>query len=122
MLKYLATLNWPTHRGSATAFPLAAFGLSAFFYTLVAGIAFPGNTSGLLTMLSLATSLLVLVSIPFLVVVDHKSGTSYTVLPTNERFRRNSNVLHRTNSSRSKYSATVLPPQEVSKYYLSFGS
>ena len=35
-----ATLNWPTHRGSATAFPLAAFGLSAFFYTLIAGIAF----------------------------------------------------------------------------------
>lgn len=113
-----ATLNWPTHRGSATAFPLAAFGLSAFFYTLIAGIAFPGNTSGLLTMLSLATSLLVLVSIPFLIVVDHKSGTSYAVLPTNERTRRNSNVLHRTNSNRSKYSATVLPPQEVSKFYL----
>ncbi|KAJ4988416.1 major facilitator superfamily transporter [Stagonosporopsis vannaccii] len=108
-----ATLNWPTHRGSATAFPLAAFGLSAFFYTLIAGIAFPGNTSGLLTMLSLATSLLVLVSIPFLIIVDHKSGTSYAVLPTNERTRRNSNVLHRTNSNRSKYSATVLPTDEV---------
>ncbi|KAJ4363856.1 hypothetical protein N0V95_000925 [Ascochyta clinopodiicola] len=108
-----ATLNWPTHRGSATAFPLAAFGLSAFFYTLIAGIAFPGNTSGLLTMLSLATSLLVLVSIPFLIVVDHKSGTGYTVLPTDERTRRNSNVLHRTNSHPSKFSATVLPPQEV---------
>ena len=70
-------------------------------------------------MLSLATSLLVLVSIPFLIVVDHKSGTSYTVLPTNERARRNSNVLHRTNSNHTKYSATVLPPQEVSKYNLS---
>jgi|SRR5690242_14092221 len=117
-LTHLATLNWPTHRGSATAFPLAAFGLSAFFYTLIAGIAFPGNTSGLLTMLSLATSLLVLVAIPFLIVVDHKSGTSYAVLPTNERTRRNSNVLHRTNSNRSKYSATVLPAEEVSKCYL----
>jgi hypothetical protein len=114
----VATLNWPTHRGTATAFPLAAFGLSAFFYTLIAGIAFPGNTSGLLTMLSLATSLLVFVSIPFLIVVDHKSGTTYSALPTTERTRRNSNVLHRTNSNRSKYSATVLPPQEVSKCYL----
>lgn len=111
-----ATLNWPTHRGTATAFPLAAFGLSAFFYTLIAGIAFPGNTSGLLTMLSLATSLLVLVSIPFLIVVDHKRGASYTALPTTERTRRNSNLLHRTDSNRTKYSATVLPPQEVSKY------
>ena len=115
---FTATLNWPTHRGSATAFPLAAFGLSAFFYTLIAGIAFPGNTSGLLTMLSLATSLLVLVSIPFLIVVDHRSSTSYTSLPTSERQRRNSNVLHRTDSNRTKYSATVLPPQEVSKYHL----
>lgn len=70
-------------------------------------------------MLSLATSLLVLVSIPFLIVVDHKSGTSYTVLPTNERTRRDSNVLHRTNSNRGKFSATVLPPQEVSKCHIS---
>lgn len=119
MLMSAATLNWPTHRGTATAFPLAAFGLSAFFYTLIAGIAFPGNTSGLLTMLSFATSMLVLVSIPFLIVVDHKRGASYTALPTTERARRNSNVLHRTDSNRTKYSATVLPPQEVSKYCLS---
>jgi hypothetical protein len=107
-----ATLNWPTHRGSATAFPLAAFGLSAFFYTLIAGIAFPGNTSGLLTMLSFATSLVVLVAIPFLIVVDHKSDTPYAVLPTSERARRNSNLLHQ---ARTKHSATVLPPQEISK-------
>src|SRR5690349_21143553 len=26
-----SALNWPHHRGTATAFPLAAFGLSAFF-------------------------------------------------------------------------------------------
>jgi hypothetical protein len=69
-------------------------------------------------MLSLATSLLVLVSIPFLIVVDHKRGASYTALPTTERTRRNSNVLHRTDPNRIKYSATVLPPQEVSKYCL----
>ncbi|KAI4927014.1 uncharacterized protein J4E92_006178 [Alternaria infectoria] len=108
-----ATLNWPTHRGSATACPLAAFGLSAFFYTLIAGIAFPGNTSGLLMMLSLATSLLVLVSIPFLIVVDHKAGTGYAVLPTSERTRRNSNVLHKTRSNGSKYKSSALPQQEI---------
>ncbi|KNG46816.1 MFS general substrate transporter [Stemphylium lycopersici] len=108
-----ATLNWPTHRGSATACPLAAFGLSAFFYTLIAGIAFPGNTSGLLMMLSLATSLLVLVSIPFLIVVDHKAGTGYAVLPTSERARRNSNLLQPTKSSSTKYKSSALPHQEV---------
>jgi hypothetical protein len=105
-----ATLNWPTHRGTATAFPLAAFGLSAFFYTLIAGIAFPGNTSGLLLMFSLATSLVVLISIPFLIVVDHRSGAGYAVLPTNERPRRDSNVVYR-----NKYSATALPEEQVSK-------
>lgn len=108
-----ATLNWPTHRGSATACPLAAFGLSAFFYTLIAGIAFPGNTSGLLLMLSLATSLLVLVSIPFLIVVDHKAGTGYAALPTSERGRRDSNVLHRTRSNGSRYKSSALTQQET---------
>ena len=108
----IATLNWPTHRGTATAFPLAAFGLSAFFYTIIAGIAFPGDTAGFLLLLSLATSLLVLVSIPCLQVVDHQPGTSYTVLPTSERTRRDSNLLHRTRSNGSKHSrSSLLQPQ-----------
>ncbi|KAF9729362.1 major facilitator superfamily transporter [Paraphaeosphaeria minitans] len=71
----VATLNWPTHRGTATAFPLAAFG-----------------------------------------VVDHRTGTGYAVLPTNERTRRNSNVLHQTRSNGSKhssrYSGTSIPHME----------
>lgn len=69
----------------------------------------------MLMMLSLATSLLVLVSIPFLIVVDHKAGTGYEVLPTSERSRRDSNVLHKTKPHGSKYSASAVP--EVSKYY-----
>jgi hypothetical protein len=102
-----ATLNWPTHRGSATACPLAAFGLSAFFYTVIAGLAFPGDTSSLLMLLSLATSLLVLVSIPFLNVVDHQKGTTYTVLPTSDRGRRDSNLLHRTRTGETKHQQTT---------------
>ncbi|KAF2732715.1 MFS general substrate transporter [Polyplosphaeria fusca] len=101
-----ATLNWPTHRGTATAFPLAAFGLSAFFYTVIAGIAFPGNTSGLLLLLSFATSGVVLVALPFLVVVDHVAGTGYKTVPTSERSRRDSNLLHRTRSNGSKYTSS----------------
>lgn len=115
-LTTIATLNWPTHRGSATAFPLAAFGLSAFFYTLIAGLAFPGDTAGLLMLLSLATSLLVLVSIPFLIVVDHQSSGDYTALPTNERGRRDSNILHRARSNGSKHTPSTLQQQEISKY------
>ncbi|KAF1949510.1 MFS general substrate transporter [Byssothecium circinans] len=110
-----AALNWPTHRGSASAFPLAAFGLSAFFYTLIAGTAFPGDTSGYLLLLSFGTSLVVLAALPFLHVVDPKSG--YTVLPTADHARRNSNLLHRTRSNgsnaSSKFGRSSLPQPEV---------
>jgi hypothetical protein len=109
----IATLNWPTHRGTASAFPLAAFGLSAFFYTLVAGISFPGDTSALLLFFSFGTSMLVLASLPFLHVVDHKSGAGYAVLPTSERTRRDSNLLHRTKSGSSR--ASTLSHPEASK-------
>lgn len=113
-----ATLNWPTHRGTATACPLAAFGLSAFFYTVIAGFAFPGDTSGLLMLLSLATSLLVLVSIPFLIVVDHQKGADYAALPSSEHGRRNSNLLHRAKSHGTRYKASAVPEPENSKLYL----
>lgn len=39
----LRALYRPHHRGTATAFPLAAFGLSAFFFSLVGGFLFPGR-------------------------------------------------------------------------------
>lgn len=70
-------------------------------------------------LLSLATSLLVMVSIPFLIVVDHQRGTTYAVLPTSERGRRDSNLLHRTKSHGSRYKATAVPQAEISKFALS---
>jgi len=116
-----ATLNWPAHRGTATSFPLAAFGLSAVFYTVIAGIAFPGNTSGYLMLLSLGTSLLVLVCIPFLRIVDHVPHTSYAALPSSEpRLRRDSNVLRRTKSGGSRYSGAGLEGGEISKFNFLF--
>ena len=114
-----AALNWPTHRGTATAFPLSAFGLSAFFYTLISGLAFPGNTSDLLLFFSLGTSLLVLASIPFLNVVDAHTASTYAALPTSSRNRRDSNLLHRTKSNSSKHSASSIAEPEPSKYYIS---
>ena len=116
-----ATLNWPTHRGTATAFPLAAFGLSAFFYTFIASFVFPGDTAGFLLLLSLATSLLVLISIPFLHVVDHQTGAGYATVPTGDHSSRHaSNRLHRTKSGGSKYSRVSIPGPEPSKQPNSF--
>jgi MFS family permease len=53
-----SALNWPLHRGTATAFPLAAFGLSAFFFTALSGIAFGDDTSDYLLLLAGGTFVL----------------------------------------------------------------
>ncbi|KAK3901938.1 major facilitator superfamily domain-containing protein [Staphylotrichum tortipilum] len=74
-----SALNWPHHRGTATAFPLAAFGLSAFFFSLFGGVFFPGNTSAFLSLLAAGTFTLIFVGFFFLKVYPH---TSYHSLPT----------------------------------------
>lgn len=50
-----SALNWPKNRGTATAFPLAAFGLSAFFFSFVGAIFFPGDPSAFLELLAWGT-------------------------------------------------------------------
>ncbi|KAH8804792.1 major facilitator superfamily domain-containing protein [Xylogone sp. PMI_703] len=96
-----SALNWPHHRGTATAFPLAAFGLSAFFFSLFGEVVFPGSTGHFLLVLSYGTFGLVFVSFFFLRVLPHPQ---YTSLPTSQgRTRANSNVLRRTKSEESKH-------------------
>lgn len=60
-----AALNFPLSRGTAVAFPLAAFGLSAFFFTTLSSLVFPGNTPGFLMLLAVVTSSLCLLNVPF---------------------------------------------------------
>lgn len=62
-----SALNWPHHRGTATGFPLAAFGLSAFFFSTLAAYALPGGTGQFLLLLSFGTSGLTLLSFFFMV-------------------------------------------------------
>lgn len=95
-----AALNWPNHRGSATAFPLSAFGLGAFFFTTVSFIAFSDNTSDYLILCAVGTFGLCYCSVYFLRVVPHKS--LYSAVPTDER--RESNPLNRTKSKDSHHS------------------
>jgi hypothetical protein len=61
-----SALNWPHHRGTATAFPLAAFGLSAFFFSLLGSILFPGDPSDFLMLLAVGTCGLTFVGFFFL--------------------------------------------------------
>lgn len=68
-----SALNWPSHRGTATAFPLAAFGLSAFFFSFLGALLFPGDPSAFLKLLSMGTFGLTLVGFFFLRVYPHSN-------------------------------------------------
>jgi MFS family permease len=61
-----AALNYPENRGTATAFPLAAFGLSAFFFSVISTLAFADNTYAFLLLLASGTVALPVLSFPFL--------------------------------------------------------
>ncbi|KAL2794722.1 major facilitator superfamily domain-containing protein [Aspergillus keveii] len=61
-----AATNFPEHRGTATAFPLAAFGLSAFFWSTTSTILFHGDVGRFLLLLAVGTSLLNFLSVPFM--------------------------------------------------------
>lgn len=75
-------MNYPNHRGTATSFPLAAFGLSAFFFSTISTIAFKGDTGKFLLLLALGTTLLVLVSSFFIRIVPPMG--KYSSLPSQE--------------------------------------
>lgn len=62
----VAATNWPQHRGTATAFPLSGFGLSALLFTTMSAFIFPDDTSGLLLLLGIGTVATIVVSSIFL--------------------------------------------------------
>ena len=106
----LAALNWPTHRGTATAFPLSAFGLSAFFFSSISTVAFPDNTSSFLLMLAIGTFGMTFISSFFLRVIPHPS--IYSAVSSGEyRGDPRSNRLHRSKSGDSKRGAVHDTPE-----------
>jgi MFS family permease len=111
----VAALNWPLHRGTATAFPLSAFGLSALFFTLCSGFAFPDDTSKLLLFLAIGT--LCLISIGT-ILISVPRPHQYQSLAQNEDQPLNqhgdSNHLERTTLWQSKYKNSR-PLEEPSK-------
>jgi hypothetical protein len=98
-----SALNWPHHRGTATAFPLAAFGLSAFFFSMFAQFVFPGDTGNFLTVLASGTFGMTFISFFFLRVLPH---SAYSAVPNNDTLsRKESNPLSRTRSEERKHAA-----------------
>ncbi|KAF4636403.1 hypothetical protein G7Y89_g1682 [Cudoniella acicularis] len=94
-----SALNWPHHRGTATGFPLASFGLSAFFFSMFAQFVFPGSTGDFLLLLACGTFGLIFVSFFFLRVLPHPH---YSAVATNSG---SANRLQRTKSEDSKHRA-----------------
>ncbi|KAI3332317.1 MFS general substrate transporter [Xylariaceae sp. AK1471] len=104
----VSALNWPHHRGTATAFPLAAFGLSAFFFSLVSSIFFPGSPGRFLLLLSIGTFGMTFAGFFFLRVLPHASV--YRAVPAAEPGLVDSQELHRTVSQQSKASRDHYEP------------
>ncbi|KAJ5093644.1 hypothetical protein N7456_009505 [Penicillium angulare] len=97
----VAASNFGENRGTATAFPLAAFGLSALFWSNVSTLIFKDDTGRFLLLLACGTTILSLVSIPFMRIFQSPSDETYSSVPHNEnpdapesqRLRRSSIVI-----------------------------
>lgn len=66
-----SAVNFPHARGTATAFPIATFGLSAFFFSTISSIFFKQDTAGFLMLLGIMTAGLCITGAPFLVMPDN---------------------------------------------------
>jgi MFS family permease len=106
-----AALNYPNARGTATAFPLAAFGLSAFFFSLVA-LALPHGTYNFLILLASGTVLLPVLGFLFLDVIPQSH--TYDSLPQHEQrlHRRPSSDNPRPSTPNSSDDADPKPASE----------
>ncbi|PGH16873.1 hypothetical protein AJ79_01517 [Helicocarpus griseus UAMH5409] len=110
-----AASNFPDHRGTATSFPLAAFGLSAFFFSTVSAFAFPDDPGRFLLLLSIGTSTILFVCSFFVRLIPPSSP--YASLSTGEANGfSSSSQLHRTKSreNRHKDSSELGRPNEIS--------
>jgi hypothetical protein len=93
-------LNYPLSRGTATAFPLAAFGLSAFLFSTIGSFGLKDDTSKLLLLLTSGTILLPVVSFPFLSVYPPPLYDRLSARDAHDRSE--SQPLHRTPSAESR--------------------
>ena len=95
-----AACNWPNHRGTATGFPLSAFGLSAVFFASISSLLFGDNTSDFLLLLAVGTTCMIFFSIFFVRVVPNMP--KYAPLSDGIIERTSSNPLKRTKSNDGK--------------------
>ncbi|EAZ62770.2 predicted protein [Scheffersomyces stipitis CBS 6054] len=64
-------LSFPSIRGVATSLPLALYGLSALFYSVIASVFFPGDTSRFLGFISYSSIAIFIVCAPSIMSCDY---------------------------------------------------
>ncbi|KAJ5225963.1 hypothetical protein N7468_007188 [Penicillium chermesinum] len=104
----VAASNFADSRGTATAVPLAAFGLSALFWSNVSNLIFKDDTGAFLFLMACGTSVLTLVSTPFLRILQSETYSSVPEGPTepsdSRLMRRRSIIIEHPDGS---YSSTA---------------
>lgn len=63
---------FPSIRGVATSLPLALYGLSAMFYSVIASVFYPGDTSGFLGFLGLSSIGILAICSPSIILCDRE--------------------------------------------------
>ncbi|KAF3989000.1 hypothetical protein FT663_00622 [Candidozyma haemuli var. vulneris] len=63
-------VSFPNIRGVATSLPLALYGLSAMFYSVIASVYYPGDTSGFLWFLIVSVGVILAICSPQLMLCD----------------------------------------------------
>ncbi len=117
----VCAMNWPQHRGTATAFPLSAFGLSAFFWTTFSAFLFPDDTSAYLLLLAIGATALVFVGMLFLRTVP--PTTAYDALSNSDASSRlRSTSAHSRHSSKASTGSGMGTAEERSSLVSSDGS
>ena len=73
-------VSFPSIRGVATSLPLALYGLSALFYSVIASVFYPGDTSNFLGFLVMSIIFIYLICFPSVYIADceHKLKSAST--------------------------------------------
>ncbi|CUM64751.1 uncharacterized protein PRCAT00002362001 [Priceomyces carsonii] len=72
-------VSFPSIRGVATSLPLALYGLSALFFSVIASVFFPGDTSMFLGFLAYSTVVIFVICAPSVIVCDWEHKLRKTV-------------------------------------------
>lgn len=93
-------VSFPSIRGVATSLPLALYGLSALFYSVVASIFFPGDTSAFLGFLAYSAIVILAICAPSIIICDRE-----------HKLRRTTHSIHPTTSIEMSSMSMPLSPQ-----------